>query len=118
MPDVPASNPLMLIQDIRFGLRTTLKNKGVTAVAIACLAIGIGVNTMIFSVTDGVLIQPLPFPNLDRLVVLHTKQARNGIRREGLSWLDLLDWRESAKSVSAIAGVQYRPVGVRDCARG
>jgi len=45
-----------LLQDIRFGLRTALKNKGVTGMAIACLAIGIGLNTMIFSVTDAVLI--------------------------------------------------------------
>src|SRR5262249_46245613 len=56
------SNRGALLQDIRFGLRTALKHKGVTGVAIACLAIGIGLNTMIFSVTDGVLIHPLPFP--------------------------------------------------------
>ena len=58
----------MLIQDIRYGLRTALKNKTVTAVSIACLAIGIGLNTMIFSVVDGVLIRPLPYHDPDRLV--------------------------------------------------
>ena len=47
----------MLFQDLRFGLRTALKNKGVTSLAVICLAIGIGLNTMMFSVTDGVLIQ-------------------------------------------------------------
>ena len=51
----------MFLQDIRFGLRTALKNKGVTAIAILCLAIGIGLNTMMFSVVDGVLIKPLPY---------------------------------------------------------
>jgi len=103
-----------LLQDIRFGLRTALKNKGVTAVAIACLGIGIGLNTMIFSVTDAVLIHPLPFPDLDRLVVLHLNQPRNGIRRSALSWLDFLDWRERVTSYGAIAGVQYRQVTVGD----
>jgi putative ABC transport system permease protein len=97
-----------LLQDIRFGLRTALKNKGVTGMAIACLAIGIGLNTMIFSVTDAVLIHPLPFPDLNRLIVLHATQPKNGIRREGVSWLDLLDWKERAKSFRAIAAVQYR----------
>jgi len=101
-----------MIKDIRFGLRTALKHKGVTAIAIACLAVGIGLNTMIFSVTDAVLIHPLPFPDLDRLVVIHATQPKNGIRRSGLSWLDLLDWRERAKSFSSIAGVQYRQVTV------
>ena len=51
----------MLLQDLRYGVRTALKNKGVTGLAVLCLAIGIGLNTMMFSVTDGVLIQPLPY---------------------------------------------------------
>jgi putative ABC transport system permease protein len=103
-----------VFQDIRFGLRTALKHKGVTAVAIACLAIGIGLNTMIFSVTDGVLIHPLPFPELDRLIVLHTREFKNSFFRDALSWLDLQDWRERARSFSALAGVQYRQVIVGD----
>lgn len=79
----------MLIQDIRFGLRTALKNKGVTGLAVTCLAIGIGLNTMMFSVTDGVLVRPLPYHDPDNLVVLHTTQKQTGIRRGNLSWLDL-----------------------------
>ena len=51
----------MLIQDIRFGVRTAMKNKAVTAIAILCLAVGIGLNTMMFTVVDGVLVKPLPF---------------------------------------------------------
>jgi putative ABC transport system permease protein len=98
----------MLIQDIRFGLRTALKNKGVTALAVTCLAIGIGLNTMMFSVTDGVLVQPLPYRDPDAIVALHTTQKANGIRRGSLSWLDLQDWKERSGSFAAIAGVQYR----------
>jgi len=42
----------MLVQDLRFGVRTALKNKGVSSLAVICLAIGIGLNTMMFSVSD------------------------------------------------------------------
>ena len=104
----------MLIQDIRFGLRTALKNKAVTALAVTCLAIGIGLNTMIFSVVDGVLIQPLPYHAPERLVLLHTTQPQTGLDFGGLSWLDLRDWKERARSFSAIAGLQYRSFTVSD----
>ena len=104
----------MLFQDLRFGLRTALKNKGVTSLAVICLAIGIGLNTMMFSVTDGVLIQPLPYQNPDGLVVLHTTHKQTGIRRGSLSWLDLKDWHERSLSFSALAGIQYRSFTVSD----
>jgi len=104
----------MLKQDIRFGLRTALKNKGVTGLAVACLAIGIGLNTMMFSVTDGVLVQPLPYHEPDNLVVLHMTQRENGVDRSGLSWLDLQDWREQSRSFSTIAGLQSRSFTVSD----
>ena len=82
-----ASNRSMLLQDIRFGLRTALKNKGVTALAVTCLGIGVGLNTMMFSVTDGVLVQPLPYQDPDTIVTLNTTQKQNGIERGSLSWL-------------------------------
>ncbi|HYT73621.1 MAG TPA: ABC transporter permease [Vicinamibacterales bacterium] len=104
----------MLLQDIRFGLRTALNNKAVTGLAVACLALGIGLNTMMFSVTDGVLIQPLPYQKPDRIIVLHTTQKQNGIRRGGLSWLDLQDWKERGRSFSVLAGAQYRSFTVSD----
>jgi putative ABC transport system permease protein len=104
----------MLLQDIRFGLRTALKSKGVTGLAVVCLAIGIGLNTMMFSVTDGVLVQPLPYHDPGNLIVLHTTQHRTGIERAGLSWLELQDWKERARSFSAIGGVQFRSFTVSE----
>ena len=104
----------MLLQDLRYGVRTALKNKGVTALAVTCLSIGIGLNTMIFSVTDGVLIQPLPYHAPDALVLLHTTQKQTSLDRGGLSWLELQDWKEHARSFSAIAGLQYRSFTVSD----
>src|SRR5262245_31343822 len=74
----------MLFQDIRFGFRTALKNKGVTGLAVVCLAIGIGLNTMMFSVTDGVLIHPLPYRDPDTIVVIHSTQKESGDNHDSL----------------------------------
>lgn len=104
----------MLVQDIRFGFRTALKNKGITAIAVLCLAIGIGLNTMMFTVVDGVLIKPLPYRDPDQIIQLHTTHQRSGIRRGALSWLDLRDWRERAHAFSAIAGLQGRSFTLSD----
>jgi putative ABC transport system permease protein len=109
-----ASKLNMLFQNIRFGLRTALKNKGVTGLAVTCLGIGIGLNTMMFSVTDGVLVQPLPYKDPDGLVSLRATQKQMGVRRGGLSWLDLQDWKERAGAFTTVAGVQTRSFTVSD----
>src|SRR6058998_751999 len=99
---------MTLFRDIEYAWRTLVANKGFTAVAVICLALGIGVNTTAFSITDGVLIQPLPYQDAGRLVVLNQSNTRTGVRFGGISYLDLQDWRQQTSAFSAIGAFQGR----------
>ena len=86
----------MLKQDVRYAIRSLVKNPGFTAVAVACLALGIGVNATIFSVIDGVILRPVSYPEPDRIVVLHSTNHKQGIGRSSLSYADFKDFRDSS----------------------
>jgi putative ABC transport system permease protein len=104
----------VLIQDLRYAARTLRFNLAFTTVAVVCLALAIGVNTMIFSVIDGILLTPLPFHDPDRLVELNETSPPRGIRRSGVSFANLRDWRERSRSFTTSAGTTLRSFALAD----
>ncbi len=112
----PASKCRMdtFLQDLRYAARTLVKNPGFAALTIACLALGIGVNSTIFSVVDTIAIRPLPFREPDTLASLHTTHQANGIDRGSASFLDVRDWKARAHAFADIATVSGRSLTLSD----
>src|SRR3954469_19276053 len=102
------------LHDLRYGGRTLVKNPGFAALTIVCLALGIGVNSAIFSVVDAVAIRPLPFRDPAALVSLRATHRSNGIDRGEVSFLDVRDWRARTRSFVGIATVTGRTLTLQD----
>src|SRR5262245_10583427 len=113
-PNSSSSYMELLLQDIRYALRTLSKDRAVSAIVVACLAMGIGVNATLFSVVDGVLLQPLPFASPERLVRLNETSERLNIRRGGVSNPDLREWKEAATSFEMIGAMTARSMAIAD----
>ena len=98
-----------LTKDIRYALRGLLKRPGFTAIVVLTLALGIGINTAIFSVVNAVLLRPLPYPNPDQLVTIWGRQETRGIAMDKVSTSpqEFVDYRDRNHSFSAVAA--YRP---------
>src|SRR6185437_7879462 len=89
-------------RDLRYALRQLALRPGFTAIAVLTLALGIGANTAIFSIVQGVLLAPLPYPRPDRLMVLH--ESTHDFSTGAVSYPNLEDWQRMQSSFTALAG--------------
>lgn len=89
------------IQDLRFGLRMLRKNSGFTAVAVVTLALGIGANTSVFSVVNGVLLNPLPYPHPEQIVAIH--ESKPNFPTGSISVPNFRDWKKYNRTLSKLA---------------
>jgi predicted permease len=94
-----------IFQDFQFAIRTFRRSPGFTFAVLFTLALGIGANTAIFSVVDGALLHPVPFPDSDRLASLYQTFPQGG-DKNAISYPNLLDWQQQSQTFEAIAGVR------------
>src|SRR6476659_9892352 len=92
-----------LLQDIRYGLRMLIKNKSFTAVAGIAHGLSIGANTAIFSLVNGVILRPLPFPDAERIISIEGKNSAAGISESNVSFLDFTDWSQQTDLFASAA---------------
>jgi predicted permease len=91
-----------LLQDIRYGIRMLVKNPGYTLIAVLTLALGIGANTALFSVVNGVILDALPYPQPNQLVILYENSP--AFEKFSISYPNLQDWQRSNSTFAEIAG--------------
>ena len=90
-----------LLKDIRFALRSLLRRPGFTAIALVTLALGIGINAALFSIVNGVLLNPLPFPHPEQLVVMD--QSKPNFETGAIPYPNFLDLRKENQTFAAMS---------------
>ena len=103
-----------LFQDLRFGWRMLRRAPGVSLFAIVAIALGIGINTMVFSLANAVLFKTLPGPQTEDLVFVGTVNAQRGGDIEGVSWPEFLELRARLQSVQWLAGAAQAAADLND----
>ncbi len=96
-----------LVQDLRFGVRGLLRHPGFSAVAVATLALGIGATAAVFSVVNGVLLRPLPYPEPERLVLVWESNPERGWKRFSTSPANFRDWREQDRAFEQLGAYSF-----------
>ncbi|HEY9226218.1 MAG TPA: ABC transporter permease [Gemmatimonadaceae bacterium] len=88
--------------DFVFALRGLRKNPGFAAMAIACIALGVGVTTTIFSAVNAILIRPLPYRDADKLISVYSQNPPRGYRGVNVSYADYASWRDESRTLSGL----------------
>jgi putative ABC transport system permease protein len=95
---------LGVLRDSRFAVRMLLGTPGFSLVALLTFALGIGVNAAVFTVYNGVLLRPLPYPDADRITMVWMDNRRERIKEDITSWPNYMDWRSQNSSFAHLAG--------------
>src|SRR5690349_22723466 len=90
-----------LLQDLIHSVRSLRKSPGLASVAILTLTLGIGANTAIFSVVNGVLLNPLPYPHPEQLITLH--ESKPNFQYGSISYPNFRDWQKENRSFVSMA---------------
>jgi putative ABC transport system permease protein len=91
------------MSDIRYALRNLLRRPAFTIIAVVTLALGIGANTAIFSAINALLLKPLPWPELDRVVAIWDKSPSRGYEHNEVTFANYLDWQAQSQSFEQLA---------------
>lgn len=103
-----------LRSDLRIAMRVWVRRPAFAVVVVATLALGIGANVAVFSVIDGVLLKPLPYPEPDRLGVIYTELPRQERGRPASSGPEMVALRDDTTVFSSTGGIWYRPAALTD----
>ena len=101
----PALNPGDMMREIQYALRTFRRAPGFTVIALITLALGIGATTIAFTLVNGILLNPLPYRNADRLVMV--SEMKEGGDRLWPSFPNFIDWRAQAHAFSGVASMMF-----------
>src|SRR5580700_1801930 len=108
----------ILSQDVRYAIRLFRRSPGFTAVAVLTLALGIGANTTLFSVVNGVLLNPFPYPHSEQLVAVYASTP--GFDLGPAVYLNFLDWQRDTRTFSSLAlyrNQNYNVIGTAEAER-
>ena len=104
----------MFLQDLRYALRGLWTSRGFTAIAVLCLGLGIGLNTTIFSIVDGVLLKPYPYTDSERIRIIRGANEKLGSEDASISASDAVDFEANSQAFSEMAGLQFRSLTISD----